>query len=62
MMFETYKGETMTRRLLAALALAAGAAGAQGVTDTTVLLGQSVALTGPAQQLGLDMQLGARSC
>ena len=34
-------------------------AGAQGVTDTQVVLGQSVALTGPAQQLGLDMQLGA---
>jgi ABC-type branched-subunit amino acid transport system substrate-binding protein len=50
----------MTRRLLAALALAAaGAASAQGVTDSTILLGQSVVLTGPAQQLGLDMQLGA---
>jgi len=50
----------MTRKLLAALALAAaGAASAQGVTDSTILLGQSVALTGPAQQLGLDMQLGA---
>ncbi|MDQ3026952.1 MAG: ABC transporter substrate-binding protein [Pseudomonadota bacterium] len=36
-----------------------GLAGAQGVTDTQVVLGQSVALTGPAQQLGLDMQLGA---
>jgi len=50
----------MTRKLLAALALAAaGAASAQGITDSTILLGQSVALTGPAQQLGLDMQLGA---
>src|SRR5258706_2867326 len=50
----------MTRKLLAGLALAAaGAASAQGVTDSTILLGQSVALTGPAQQLGLDMQLGA---
>ena len=36
-----------------------GLAGAQGITDTQVVLGQSVALTGPAQQLGLDMQLGA---
>jgi ABC-type branched-subunit amino acid transport system substrate-binding protein len=44
---------------LAALA-AAGLAGAQGVTDTQVLLGQSVALPGPAAQLGLDMQLGAK--
>ncbi len=50
----------MIRKLLAALALAAaGAASAQGVTDSTILLGQSVALTGPAQQLGLDMRLGA---
>ena len=45
--------------LAAAAALAATFATAQGVTDTQVLLGQSVALTGPAQQLGLDMQLGA---
>jgi ABC-type branched-subunit amino acid transport system substrate-binding protein len=43
-----------------ALACAAGLAGAQGVTDGQVVLGQSVALTGPAQQLGLDMQLGAK--
>ena len=50
----------MIRKLLAGLALAAaGTAAAQGVTDSTVVLGQSVALTGPAQQLGLDMQLGA---
>jgi branched-chain amino acid transport system substrate-binding protein len=50
----------MIRKLLAALAIAtAGTAAAQGVTDSTVLLGQSVALTGPAQQLGLDMRLGA---
>ncbi len=44
---------------LIALALAAGAALAQGVTDSQVLLGQSVALSGPAQELGKDMQLGA---
>ena len=50
----------MIRRILSAFALAvAGSAAAQGVTDTQVVLGQSVALTGPAQQLGLDMQLGA---
>jgi branched-chain amino acid transport system substrate-binding protein len=50
----------MIRKLLSALALAAaGSAAAQGVTDSQVVLGQSVALTGPAQQLGLDMQLGA---
>ncbi|MEO5691623.1 MAG: ABC transporter substrate-binding protein [Usitatibacter sp.] len=40
-------------------AFASSFAAAQGVTDTEVLLGQSVALTGPAAQLGLDMQRGA---
>jgi len=51
----------MWGRILSALALALvpGASLAQGVTDNQVVLGQSVALTGPAQQLGLDMQLGA---
>ena len=50
----------MKRLLLAAVTAAAATfASAQGVTDTQVVLGQSVALTGPAQQLGLDMQLGA---
>jgi ABC-type branched-subunit amino acid transport system substrate-binding protein len=50
----------MLHAILAALLLAvAGSAPAQGVTDSQILLGQSVALTGPAQQLGLDMQLGA---
>jgi ABC-type branched-subunit amino acid transport system substrate-binding protein len=50
----------MKRLFLAAAAvLAATFASAQGVTDTQIVLGQSVALTGPAQQLGLDMRLGA---
>ncbi|MEO7741667.1 MAG: ABC transporter substrate-binding protein [Usitatibacter sp.] len=49
----------MIRALATALALAATSALAQGVTDSQILLGQSVALTGPAQQLGLDMQMGA---
>ena len=50
----------MVGRIFGALGLfVAGAAFAQGVTDSQVVLGQSVALTGPAQQLGLDMQLGA---
>jgi ABC-type branched-subunit amino acid transport system substrate-binding protein len=46
--------------LLAAL-MAAGTAcwAQQGVTDTQIVLGQSVALSGPAQELGKDMQLGA---
>ena len=50
----------MKRLFLAAVAVAAATfASAQGVTDNQIVLGQSVALTGPAQQLGLDMQLGA---
>ena len=50
----------MIRAFLATLALGvAGSAIAQGVTDSQIVLGQSVALSGPAQQLGLDMQLGA---
>ena len=48
------------RRILVSMAMAAAlAAHAQGVTDTQVVLGQSVALSGPAQELGKDMQLGA---
>src|SRR4051812_8839404 len=51
----------MWGKILGALGLAfTAAATAQGVTDTQVVPGQSVALTGPAQQLGLDMQLGAK--
>lgn len=42
-----------------ALFLSSGAALAQGVTDLQIVLGQSVALSGPAQELGKDMQLGA---
>jgi len=50
----------MKRVLLALAALAAATfACAQGVTDTQILLGQSVALSGPAEQLGKDMQFGA---
>jgi ABC-type branched-subunit amino acid transport system substrate-binding protein len=50
----------MKRILLTLAALvAAGAAAAQGVTETQVVLGQSVALSGPAEQLGKDMQMGA---
>jgi branched-chain amino acid transport system substrate-binding protein len=55
------EGEGMLRPLVAGLALvaAAGLAGAQGVTDSQIVLGQSVALTGPAEQLGKDMLYGA---
>lgn len=50
----------MVRHLIFAAALAAAAAAsAQGVTDSQIVLGQSVPLTGPSQQLGIDMQLGA---
>jgi len=50
----------MKRLILAAAAAAASTlACAQGVTDTQIVLGQSVALSGPAEQLGKDMQLGA---
>ena len=51
----------MMKRFLLGLAasLAATATLAQGVSDTQIVLGQSVALSGPAEQLGKDMQLGA---
>ena len=50
----------MRRFLVSMLALAAsGFACAQGVTESQILLGQSAALTGPAQQLGKDMRFGA---
>jgi ABC-type branched-subunit amino acid transport system substrate-binding protein len=50
----------MFRRFLLALALAAsGVSFAQGITDSQVLLGQSVPLSGASEQLGKDMQLGA---
>ena len=46
---------------IAALALAAGGARAQdGVTDKTVVIGQSAAFTGPAAQLGIQMRAGAK--
>ena len=49
----------MTRSLLAAAALIAATwTHAQGV-DSQIVLGQSVALSGPAEQLGKDMQFGA---
>ncbi|MGZ5097871.1 MAG: ABC transporter substrate-binding protein [Usitatibacter sp.] len=50
----------MFRTLLLAAGLASACiASAQGVTDSQIVLGQSVALSGPAEQLGKDMQLGA---
>lgn len=44
-----------------ALALAAGPAAAQGVTPTTVTVGQSAAFTGPAAELGKDMKAGIQA-
>src|SRR3954464_6481644 len=50
------------QRLLAGLAamVASMCLHAQGVTDTEILLGQSVALSGPSEQLGRDMRQGAQ--
>lgn len=51
----------MKRRLLLAVQGLAAlfSAHAQGVTDSQIVLGQSAALSGPAGQLGKDMQAGA---
>jgi branched-chain amino acid transport system substrate-binding protein len=50
------------RRFVAGLAALAASTWvcAQGVTDTEVVLGQSVPLSGPSEQLGKDMQQGAK--
>lgn len=46
--------------LLAAAWIAAGTAHAQsGVTPTTIVIGQSAALSGPAMELGTEMRAGA---
>ena len=49
------------RRIAIALATLAASflAHAQGVTDTQIVLGQSAAMSGPAQELGKDMKVGA---
>src|SRR5690348_14039027 len=52
-------GIKMMRTVLAALALSATTALAQGISDNEIVLGQSAALTGPAAQLGKDMRDGA---
>ena len=50
----------MKRLFLAALAAAtATLAGAQGVTDKEIVLGQAAAFSGPAQELGIQMRDGA---
>ena len=45
--------------ILATTAALAAAAADPGVTATTILLGQSAAFTGPAQELGIEMRAGA---
>lgn len=53
----------MLRRAVVVLSwvLAAGSAGtaAQGISPTTIVIGQSAALTGPALELGTEMRAGA---
>jgi len=49
----------MIRALAVVFGLATSCACAQGVNDTEIVLGQSAALSGPAQQLGRDMREGA---
>jgi branched-chain amino acid transport system substrate-binding protein len=44
-----------------AMALLAAGAHAQGVTADTILIGQSAALSGPAELLGKEMKLGAEA-
>lgn len=55
---------TQTKTILAGLALAALGATAHaqtpGVTPTTILIGQSAAMSGPAGALGTEMRLGAK--
>jgi ABC-type branched-subunit amino acid transport system substrate-binding protein len=56
----------MTKRLLVALAacafsFVAAAQQVPGVTPTTIVLGQSAAFSGPAAQLGIQMNVGLRA-
>jgi ABC-type branched-subunit amino acid transport system substrate-binding protein len=46
--------------LLAALALAGAVHAQDGVTDKTIVIGQSAAFTGPAAQLGIQLRAGAK--
>ena len=55
-------GRTFRLPCIALLALCATMARADnGVTDTAIVIGQSAAFSGPAQQLGKDMNLGAKT-
>ena len=53
------RARTFAITLFAALAMAT--ASAQGVTSDTILIGQSAALSGPAELLGKEMKLGAEA-
>ncbi len=46
--------------LVLAVTVAGPARGQDGVTPTSVLIGQSAAFTGPAAQLGIQMRAGAK--
>src|SRR5258708_12835495 len=59
-----YVERHMTRALLAVFAfILAGLASAQapGVTSKSILVGQSAAFSGPAGQLGIQMNLGTKA-
>ncbi len=51
----------LTCLLLGATTLFAEHAVAQGVTTDTILVGQSASLTGPSEELGLEMKAGAEA-
>ena len=51
----------MKKIILVAAALVSQPAFSQGVTPDKILLGQSVALTGPAAELGIQMRNGAKT-
>ncbi len=51
----------LTCLLLGAIAFFATEASAQGVTTDTILVGQSASLTGPSEELGLEMKAGAEA-
>jgi branched-chain amino acid transport system substrate-binding protein len=51
----------MRKLLFVAAALFAQSAFAQGLTPAKILLGQSVALTGPAAELGIQLRNGAKT-
>jgi branched-chain amino acid transport system substrate-binding protein len=55
------KFKNLTALLAAWAALGTAYAQAPGVTSTTIVLGQSAAFTGPAAQLGIQMNIGTKA-